>query len=220
MRYTDWTGTVKPTRIHLIRHGEVANAGVPRYNGHADVALSDRGVEQYRALAVHFTRHAITACYSSDLTRCRTGAEMIGAGLGIGPAIEPALRELNIGVWEGLTWDEIRSRWPREWDERLKDIVNYRVPGGESLRDLEARIMPAFQRIVKAHPGEEVLVVAHGGTNRVILLNAIGAPLSSLFSIEQNYACCNIIDCYPDGNRVVKLLNGSGDESVHRCRAA
>jgi broad specificity phosphatase PhoE len=107
-----------------------------------------------------------------------------------------------------MTWDEIQTGWPREWQERLADIVNYRVPEGENLLDLRSRIMPVIERIVAGHRGEDVLVVAHGGANRVILLNAIGAPLSALFNIEQNYCCYNIIDYFCDGNSVVKLLNG------------
>jgi alpha-ribazole phosphatase len=196
------------TRIHLIRHGEVEGAGTPRYNGHADVALSDRGIEQYHALKQRLAGSNISACYSSDLQRCRIGAEILGEYLRIRPVFEPALRELNIGIWEGMTWDEIRQLWPDEWDARLADIVNYRVPEGENLLDLQSRLMPEIERIIADHAGEEVLVVAHGGANRVILLNAIGAPLSALFNIEQNYCCYNIIDYFEDGNRVVKLLNG------------
>ncbi len=196
------------TRIYLIRHGEVAGAGTPRYNGHADVPLSERGVEQYHLLKVRFADARITACYTSDLTRCTVGAEILGNHLGLDPIADASLRELNIGIWEGMTWAEIQGKWPAEWQERLQDIVNYRVPQGENLLDLEARIMPAIGRIVSQHRGEEVLVVAHGGANRVILLNAIGAPLSALFNIEQSYSCLNIIDYYADGAAVVKLLNG------------
>jgi alpha-ribazole phosphatase len=68
--------------------------------------------------------------------------------------------------------------------------------------------MPVIKGIVNRHLGEEVLVVAHGGTNRVILLNAIGAPLAAIFNIGQDYCCLNIIDFYADGKAVVKLLNG------------
>jgi len=199
--------TVK-TRIHLIRHGEVAGAGAPRYNGHSDVPLSQRGVEQYHGLKSRFDSIDVSACYSSDLTRCRTGADILGSHLGLVPFIEPSLRELNIGIWEGMTWDEIKGQWPQEWEERLADIVSYRVPEGENLLDLQARVIPVLDRIVTSHKGEEVLVVAHGGANRVILLDAIGAPLSAFFNIEQNYCCYNIIDYFSDGNKVVKLLNG------------
>jgi alpha-ribazole phosphatase len=196
------------TRLYLIRHGEVAGAGVPRYNGHADVALTERGVAQYHGLKERFTDARVTACYTSDLSRCVVGAEILGAHLGVVPVQKRALRELDIGVWEGLTWAELKEKYPAEWLARLADIVNYRVPEGENLLDLQGRIIPVIGRIVERHRGEEVLVVAHGGANRVILLNAIGAPLSSLFNIEQNYCCLNIIDYYEDGQTVVKLLNG------------
>jgi broad specificity phosphatase PhoE len=81
------------------------------------------------------------------------------------------------------------------------------VPRGENLLDVEARVMPVITEIVSRHRGQEVLVVAHGGVNRVILLNAIGAPLKGMFNIEQNYGCHNIIDYHADGRATVKLLN-------------
>jgi alpha-ribazole phosphatase len=196
------------TRIYLVRHGEVEGAGPPRYNGHADVPLSPRGVAQYHQLKERFARASIAACYTSDLTRCVSGAHILCDHLGLEPVVERNLRELNIGIWEGMTWNAIQETYPREWQARLDDIVNYRVPEGENLLDLQGRLMPVITGIVSRHRGEEVLVVAHGGANRVILLNAIGAPLSSLFSIEQQYGCLNIIDYFADGNTVVKLLNG------------
>ena len=198
----------KRTRIYLIRHGEVEGAGIRRYNGHADVGLTEHGLAQYEALKGRFTGIDIKACYCSDLTRCVIGAEMLGAHLGVKPVKYRDLRELNIGIWERMTWTELMEKYPVEWQARLDDIVNYRVPQGENLLDLNNRVMPVINGIVQRHMGEDVLVVAHGGVNRVILLNAIGAPLSSLFSIEQNYCAFNIIDYYEDGKSVVKLLNG------------
>jgi alpha-ribazole phosphatase len=196
------------TRIHLIRHGQVAGFDQPRYNGQTDVALTDFGVGQYHALKVRFAEVKLAACYTSDLTRCTTGAAIICQPAEIAPIIRPELRELNIGVWEGLSWDEIRATWPDGWQARLADLVNYRVPQGENLLDVEARVMPVIRDIVQRHAGEEVLVVAHGGVNRIVLLNAIGAPLAGMFNIEQNYGCRNIIDYYTDGRATVKLLNG------------
>jgi alpha-ribazole phosphatase len=196
------------TRIYLIRHGEVATAGKPRYNGHADVGLSAHGREQYQAMATRLAAAPLTAVYSSDLSRCVWGAELIAAGHGLNPVQHRELRELHIGDWEGLTWDEIKTRWPVEWAARLADVVNYRVPGGECTQDLHNRAVPTLREIIARHPGEEVLIVGHGGMNRVLLLDAMGAPLSSLFRIEQTYACLNIIDYFADGNPVVTLLNG------------
>jgi len=200
----------KPTRIYLIRHGEVVGHEQKRYNGHADVGITHRGEEQYRLLDERLAPVPLSAVYSSDLTRCRTGAGMIARRHGLTPHFRRDLRELHIGIWEGLTWDEIIQRWPREWEARLADIVNYRVPGGESTQDLADRAIPAVREIVSRHPGETVLIVGHGGVNRVIILDAIGAPLSSLFAIEQNYACLNVIDYYPDGTAVVRRVNDTG----------
>lgn len=196
------------TRIYLIRHGEVVGAGTSRYNGHADVALTKHGISQYHELKERLSGFNISACYSSDLSRCVTGAEIICEEFGIKPILKRELRELNIGVWEGMTWAEIVEKYPQEWEGRLADLVNYRVPKGENLLDLAGRALPVIREIVSMHRGEEVLVVGHGGMNRTILLDAIGAPLSALFNIEQKYACLNIIDYFEDDKRTVSLLNG------------
>ncbi len=196
------------TRLYLIRHGQVEGHEQRRYNGHADVALTDLGVEQYHLLKERLAESHISACYSSDLTRCRVGAGIICEQFGIEPVHRAELRELNIGIWEGLTWNEIMERWPEEWQARLNDLVNYRVPEGENLLDIEARAMPVVREVLERHRGQELLLVGHGGLNRIILLNAIGAPLKNMFNIEQSYGCLNIIDYFSDGRATVKLLNG------------
>jgi alpha-ribazole phosphatase len=196
------------TRIHLIRHGQVVGHDQKRYNGQADVALTDLGIEQYHHLKKRLADSPISACYTSDLTRCSTGADIICEQFGIEPVRRRELRELNIGVWEGMVWQDIKENWPEEWQARLVDLVNFRVPQGENILDVNARVMPVIAEIIERHIGQELLVVAHGGVNRIVLLNAIGAPLSGMFNIEQNYGCYNIIDYYADNRVTVKLLNG------------
>lgn len=195
------------TRIHLIRHGQVVGHDQKRYNGQTDVALTDLGVEQYHRLKERLADTPISACYTSDLTRCVTGANIICEQFSIDPVRRSELRELNIGIWEGLTWQDIQTNWPEEWQARLADLVHHRVPRGENLLDVEARVMPVIREIIERHKGQEVLVVGHGGVNRIVLLNAIGAPLAGMFNIEQNYGCYNVIDYYADGRATVKLLN-------------
>jgi alpha-ribazole phosphatase len=196
------------TRIHLIRHGQVVGHDQKRYNGQTDVALTDLGVEQYHRLKERLADTPISACYTSDLTRCVTGANIICGQFAIDPVRRSELRELNIGIWEGLTWQEIKTNWPDEWQARLADLVHFRVTQGENLIEVEARVMPVIDEIVERHKGQELLVVGHGGVNRIVLLNAIGAPLAGMFTIEQNFGCYNIIDYYADGRATVKLLNG------------
>jgi alpha-ribazole phosphatase/probable phosphoglycerate mutase len=196
------------TRIYLIRHGQVAGYEEKRYNGQADVPLTAEGEAQFGLLQMRLKKKELSAVYSSDLSRCLHGARLLAADHDLKVQSDAQLRELNIGAWEGMTWVELQALYPQQWQARLADIVNYQVPQGESLTDLADRVRPVIAGIVAAHPGEEVLVVAHGGTNRVILLDAIGASLSCLFAIEQSYGCLNIIDYYADGNAVVQLLNG------------
>ena len=202
------SGMMKKTRIYLIRHGEVAGSEVFRYNGQSDVPLTPKGLDQYRMLSERLKGKPISACYTSDLSRCVQGAQIICATLGVSPVAKEELRELSFGDWEGMTWTELEEKFPEGWQARLKDMVNYRVPGGENLLDLSERVMPVIADIIERHRGEEVLVVGHGGINRIILLNTVGAPFTSMFRIEQNFGCLNIIDYYADGNPVVKLLNG------------
>lgn len=196
------------TRIYLVRHGQVEGFEEKRYNGQADVRLTTEGEAQFGLLQMRLQKKTLRAVYSSDLSRCLEGARRLAGTFGLEPVPRPELRELHIGDWEGMTWQELQAAYPEQWQARLDDIVHYRVPGGESLFDMAGRVRPVIREIVASHPGEEVLVVAHGGVNRVILLDAIGAPLDRLFHIEQAYGCLNIIDYFADGNAVVQLLNG------------
>jgi len=199
---------MKLTRIYLIRHGEVKGHEEKRYNGQNDVELTPRGEAQFGLLKARLEKKPLSALYASDLQRCRSGADLICQARDFAPVILKQVRELNIGRWEGMTWADIQSRYPQEWEARLQDLTHYQVPRGESLQQLADRVLPAVRDIVARHQGEEVALVAHGGVNRVLLLDAIGAPLDRLFSIEQDFGCLNIIDYFADGQTVVRLMNG------------
>jgi len=196
------------TRIYLVRHGQVEGHEQKRYNGQGDIPLTAEGLAQFGFLQLRLKKKKLAAGYSSDLSRCLEGARLLLAPHGLEPISRPDLRELHIGKWQGKTWRELQEDYPQEWQARLDDIVHYQVPGGESLQQMADRVRQAMAEIVAAHPGEDVLVVGHGGVNRVLLLDAIGAPLDRLFHIEQDFGCLNAIDYYPDGVSVVSLLNG------------
>lgn len=196
------------TRIYLIRHGEITGSEVFRYNGQADVPLTQKGVDQYHVLAERLKDIQVSACYTSDLSRCVLGAEILCGPRNINPRLRKELRELSFGDWEGMALSELAERFPETWKNRMKHFVTFRAPNGENLQDLHDRVIPVIREIVETHKGEEVFLVAHGGANRIILLEALGASLSSMFRIEQDYGCLNIIDYYEGGNPVVRLLNG------------
>ena len=199
---------MKATRLHLLRHGQVEGFENKRYNGQSDIRLTDFGCQQSAAFAGRFQYQKLSAIYSSDLSRCRFAADQIAIYQDVQPVYLEKLRELHIGDWQGQTWQQLQRDYPELWQARLDDIVNVAPPSGESLLALAQRIRPVIKKIISAHVGEEIVIVAHGGVNRVILLDVIGAPLERLFYIEQDFGCHNIIDYYADGIAVVKKLNG------------
>jgi len=196
------------TRIYLMRHGEVANGGEKRYNGHIDVDITDKGVEQMHRLAGLLHGKPVRAVYSSDLIRSVKGARIISERLGLEHTPRRTLRERSVGAWEGLTAEEIQKRYPVEFAAWRADLLNYRPPAGECLQDVRRRILPEYRMIVSAHPGEEIAMLLHGGVNRVILADALGLDPLNIFRIDQNCGAMNIIDHYEDGTAVIKLING------------
>lgn len=194
------------TWVYLIRHGEVEEAAQKRFFGHTDVALSPTGLRQVEALGRHLGREVIEAVYTSDLRRARQSGEPVAAARELVPLADAALREVAMGRWEGLTFQEIRARDPKLIAAWLADPAEVAFPEGESLVELGARVMPALRTILDRHAGGRVAVVAHGGTNRVILAEALGLRLANSLRIAQDYACVNLIE-YRRSSAVVHALN-------------
>lgn len=195
------------TRLYLVRHGEVVNHGEFRYNGHIDIDITEGGLRQMKAVAERLRYEPVKGVYSSGLIRTVKGAEEISRHHNIKPVSDERLKELSAGRWEGLTFAEVKERYPDEAHVRFEDLVNYRIKEGESLRDLEGRVIPALKDIIERHKGEAAAIVAHGGVNRIILCHALNLGLENFFRLEQDYGCLNIIDFY-DNTAVVKLING------------
>ena len=196
------------TRLYLCRHGEVIGDGRRRYNGHRDVDINDNGVRQMEHLRERLKDAPISAVYSSDLIRTVRGAKIIAEPHGIVVNNVPEFRERGVGVWEGMAWDEIEAAYPDDWKAWLGDIVHFQPDGGESLVQVQARVMPALCHVLEENREKEILLVAHGGVNRVILSEAMKLDMKHVFRIEQGYGRLNIIDFYEDGMSVVKLFNG------------
>ena len=194
------------TWVYLVRHGEVERASEGRFFGHTDVALSPVGLAQVEALGRLLGDEPIEAVYASDLRRARQSAAPLAGSRGVVPETVPALREMAMGRWEGLTFREIREREPDALQAWLADLTTIPFPEGENLRDLWARVMPALRELLVRHHGRRIAVVAHGGSNRVILSEALGMPLSNVLRIAQDYACWNLIE-YRARDAVVHAMN-------------
>lgn len=207
-------GSLIPTRLYLVRHGQVADGHTHLYHGNNDIALSPQGVRQLEDLARQLREVPLAGVYASDLVRAFTGAEIICRDRDLSPQAVPEFREVHFGVWEGLSFTEIAELYPQDLQARFRDLPNFRIPGGESLLDVRARALPRLNDLIQTHDRKHFLIVAHAGVNRVILSEALGLPLDHLFRLDQNYGCLNIVDYFPD-MAVVRLLNGGVNGVAH-----
>src|SRR5262249_51464959 len=186
--------------------------------GHLDVPLSERGEAQCTAQSTRLRGVPLVAMYSSDLARARRSGQLIGAACGLEPIAVPALREMAMGRWEGLTADEIREREPQAFAAWMSSIGAFAFPDGESVPDLVARAWPAFEKLTQTHAGSTFAVVAHGGTNRAILCRALGLPLDRLLALGQGYGALTVIE-RDDGAWRLRVLNerpGKASDRDHR----
>ncbi len=195
----------RATLIYLLRHGDVELAGTRRFIGHLDVPLSELGERQSAAQAARLAGVELAAVVTSDLVRARRTGEIVGGPHGLAPAVVPALREMAMGRWDGLTAEAIRAREPAAFADWMARVGEFPFPEGESVPDLQARAWPAFEAIAAAHAGESVAVVAHGGTNRALLCTALGLPLRRILALGQDYGALTVLERLEDGWHLRRL---------------
>ena len=198
----------RATKIFLVRHGEVANADERCYNGHYNVNLSPEGLRQMMSVADRLKDKPIKAVYSSDLQRTVKGAKIIAERHSIKPIAIKELRELNYGIWEGKRLEDIRNLYPDDVLDRYNNIENHRIQGGETLLEMKERVLSSINTIIDRHKRDNVVIVSHGGVNRIVLLWSLNMAVKDFYRIQQNYSALNIINFYDNGNSIVELMNG------------
>ncbi len=194
------------TKVYLIRHGETEDADSRRYKGHIDVPLSENGIAQVKRLADHLSKNAdLKAVYCSGLSRAVKSAEIVAGPFNLKPIINDGLKERNFGAWEGMTFDEIKEKWPDAFNAWAENPLQFSPMEGESTLDVRDRAMKTFNDIVPKHKEESIAIVAHGGLNRAILCELLCVPLENIFRIEQDFAALNEIELwdYP----VIRKMN-------------
>lgn len=182
-----------PATIYLMRHGDCTQDNVKRYVGQADIPLNTVGRTQAAEWRNKLAAVPLHRIFSSDLSRSYETASIIAEGRNELVQPLPGLREIDLGRWDGMTFDEVRRSYPSEYRKRGADPVAYRTPGGECFADVAARVVPLFEQIVRGVTGN-VLIVGHSGVNKVILCHILGMPLTNLFRIRQDYGCLNVLD--------------------------
>ena len=193
------------TRLLLVRHGETTWNDEACYQGQEDIPLSARGWMEAECLAERLASESINAIYTSDLARARDTAQVVANRLGKPLTQELRLREANLGEWQGLTYAEVRRRYFRDTDPLPAYFVDTPPLGGESLRQLQMRLMSAIESIAAQYENESVLIVTHGGCLKVLLCTWLGIELSAYWQLRFDSASISEVSLYPMGAIVSRL---------------
>jgi len=197
-----------PTRIYLVRHGATVLTAEDRFAGSSEVPLSDEGRAQVAALAERLRCDALDAVYASPMGRTLETARIIGAPHGLEPRPEPDLREIDYGRWEGLTRDEVERDFAAEYEAWQEDPLTIAPEGGESGIQVLARALPVVRRIVQQHQHRSVLVVAHKGTNRLLVSSLLGFDARGYRDrLDQSPAGLTILDFATEVRARLRLFN-------------
>jgi broad specificity phosphatase PhoE len=171
------------TTILLARHGESDWNRDARWQGHADRPLTERGHTQARELAERLAHVDLDAIYSSDLRRATETAEIVARTKGLEVKTSTALREVDVGSWAGLTRAEAEQRYPEGYRRWLAGFEGW--DDGETYDQMSIRVVEAVRDIADAHPGERVLVLAHGGSIRAVHAAALGVDVHAYRRIQR-----------------------------------
>jgi alpha-ribazole phosphatase/probable phosphoglycerate mutase len=173
-------------RVFFIRHAETEMAG--RYCGHSDPDLNAQGRAQLTRLSRLLAEEMLDTVYSSDLRRAASTAEAIVAARNIPQGLRPALREINFGDWEGLSWEEIERLDPEYAQKWVKSYPQLSAPSGESFEDFERRVITEVNHLMDRSRGP-IAVVTHGGVLRVVLRHLCGYSEPRAWQETQQYCC-------------------------------
>ncbi len=206
-RIVGWGPTVAATSLLLVRHGVTAFSVEKRFSGVGDPPLIEEGRSQARAVAARLgARGGIDLVVTSAMSRCRETASVIASAVGAPVEQDDDLREVSFGVWEGLTFETVQERWPRELSSWLSD-PSLSPPDGESYESLRYRVSRAQQRLVNRHRGLTVCVVTHSRPVASFVASALDAPLASLYRLHVDNASLTQLDYYDDGPQVLRTFN-------------
>ena len=184
------------TTLLLVRHGETDWNRELRFQGHADPPLNAEGRRQAHDLAARLAGERIAAIYSSDLRRAHETARIVGRTLGVDVTVVHGLREIDVGSWSGLTRDEIAEQFPEGLERWIEGAEGH---DGETRDELRARVVEAAERIAAAHPGEQILLVSHGGALRALLTHAEGTRR------ERRFDNCAVVRIAAEDGRFVAV---------------
>ncbi|MFV2179020.1 bifunctional RNase H/acid phosphatase [Actinomadura sp. LOL_016] len=195
-----------PTTTILLRHGETPLSVEKRFAGIGDVPLTATGLAQARAAALALKDRGLDAIVTSPLARCRTTAAEVAAVTGLDVRVEDGFRETDFGDWEGLTFGEARDRDPAALRAWLAD-PEAAPPGGESFADTSRRVRTALDKLKVRARHRTVLVVSHVTPIKLLVRDALGAPMPAIYRMHLDVASLTTVDWYDDGPATLRAFN-------------
>ena len=205
-----WDGELgTPTTTVLLRHGETPHTAEKRFSGSTgtDPELSEVGLRQAAAVAERLAASGgVDVVVASPMRRTRQTADAVAKALGAKVREVDAFRECAFGEWEGLTYDEVRQGWPEALDAWRGD-VKVAPPGGESFDDVRKRVVRARDQVLARYPRQSVLVVSHVTPIKVLVADALGAPMSALYRMELSPATLTEVQWYAGGQASLRRFN-------------
>ncbi len=196
------------TRVLLIRHGATVVSSRDPFAGSIDVDLSDEGRAQAAQLAKRLQAEPLEALYCSPMGRTVETASIVGAPHGLTPLPEPGLREIHYGKWDGLDKAVVAEQFAENWAQWQEDPYGTAPEGGEAGVTVLSRALPVVQRIVAAHRGKTVAIVAHKGTNRLLISSLLGLDVRRFRDrLDQHPAALNLLEVSPHFQVRLGLFN-------------
>jgi broad specificity phosphatase PhoE len=181
------------TCIVLVRHGQTEWNRVERFRGRADVPLNETGLAQAEATGRRVASEWLPAAiYASPLSRAVKTAEAIAQHFSLPVQVHPGIADIDFGQWQGLTPDEVETRWPQIHHAWYTAPHTARIPGGETLNDLRMRGMMAVSELAACHSGQTIVLVGHTVINRVILLGVLGLGNDRFWHLQQDTCAINV----------------------------
>ena len=202
------------SRLLLVRHGETEGNSAERFWGRTDVRLSDVGLRQVERLGDRLASEDISIVYSSNLCRALQTAEVIASRHELGVIACHELREIDFGSVEGLTYGEISQKHPdlvRSW---FSWDFSFRFPDGESIADVNNRVIWVLHRLEEHAKEETIVVTAHSGVLRLLICNLLGIELWHWRQIRLDLASLSVVETYSEAI-ILSLLN---DVSHLQCK--
>ena len=192
----------------LARHGETVLKSSVRYWGHTDVELSALGIEQAERLRDLLATEKIDAIYSSDLKRASTTAEIIASKHNIEVIICPEIREVCFGELEGLTFDEVKQRYPEVVKSWMEGGLDLKYPGGESLAEVSERASDFSSRLRTLPAEQTTLIVAHSGFLRLLMCHLLDIGPQHWYQLHIDFASLSTIETHSQ-RAILRSLNNT-----------